>query len=303
MLCAKTAGQTVYRTDGAGDHSERPQIPRCQRARSSRGPRPSEPLHGFFRRPVGPDGCVPVLRSTRNFQRLCASPVPRRLPSFVSVGPRVPTLLCFAQNGPSVHWAPVVRKGSPCGFGRFPSSDVDAVFRKVSDTSGDTFCRVSWLCDHSSKIASHHRVGTDVQPEPATRPQGLRRRSFFEISTDKHETWQKVSPDASETFLKTASRSDDGNRPNSDGDPFRATGPVHRRAVSAQSTLRRHPWTHGHETWQASRQRRCAQPLKISCRSDDGKAPIRFDLPSENRPNMGPVHRPAVLTQITLRNP
>jgi hypothetical protein len=56
-------------------------------------------VRSIFRRQVEPDRCLPVVRSTRNFLRMCASPVPRVLPSLVSVGPWVPTLLCFAQNG------------------------------------------------------------------------------------------------------------------------------------------------------------------------------------------------------------
>jgi hypothetical protein len=81
----------------------------------------------IFGRQVGADGCLPVVRSTRNFQRLCASPLPRGLPSLVTVGPRVSTQRALRRNGTSVHWArgtegitvrvrsvPVVRSG--CGF-------------------------------------------------------------------------------------------------------------------------------------------------------------------------------------------
>ena len=57
---------------------------------------------------------------------------------------------------------------------------------------------------------------------------------------------------------------------------------MHRAAVLTQSTLSRHPWTHVHGTWHDSRHRRSAHPHKISCWSDDGKAPIRTDVPSEN---------------------
>ena len=59
-------------------------------------------------------------------------------------------------------------------------------------------------------------------------------------------------------------------------------GPVLRAAVLTQSTPPRHPWTHVHGTWHDSRHRWSAHPQKISCRSDDGKAPIRTDVPSEN---------------------
>jgi hypothetical protein len=74
----------------------------------------------------------------------------------------------------------------------------------------------------------------------------------------------------------------------------------HRAAVLNQSALQPHPSTHAHETWQNSRYRRCARPQKISCRSDDRKVPIQTELPSENRLNMGPVHRAAVLRRADL---